>query len=138
MQQCVQFYYLWKKVCGDESRRLRTIRRRREQDELYNLRSKNAATAPGGLGQDPAAPGGGAQALGATEEEDEFSEAGGGGSGAPSPAPPPVASQNAAPEGVGADSETSNIPAVFICSFPDCGAVSTVRFASFPVLLRDG
>ncbi len=42
VRQCVQFYYLWKKVCSDESRRLGKIRKRREQDEIYNLRSKNA------------------------------------------------------------------------------------------------
>ena len=40
VKQCVQFYYLWKKVCADEYKRLRIIRRKREQDELYNLRSK--------------------------------------------------------------------------------------------------
>ena len=43
VKQCVQFYYLWKKVCGDEYKRLRIVRRKREQDELYNLRSKAAA-----------------------------------------------------------------------------------------------
>ena len=37
MRQCVQFYYLWKKVLVDEHKRLRATRRRREQD--YNLRS---------------------------------------------------------------------------------------------------
>ena len=42
VKQCIQFYYLWKKVCGDEYKRLRIVRRKREQDELYNLRSKAA------------------------------------------------------------------------------------------------
>lgn len=42
VKQCIQFYYLWKKVCGDEYKRLRIIRRKREQEELYNLRSKAA------------------------------------------------------------------------------------------------
>jgi hypothetical protein len=37
VRQCVQFYYLWKKVLVDDHKRLRAIRRRREQD--YNLRS---------------------------------------------------------------------------------------------------
>jgi len=37
VRQCVQFYYLWKKVLVDEHKRLRATRRRREQD--YNLRS---------------------------------------------------------------------------------------------------
>lgn len=41
MKQCIQFYYLWKKVCPDEYKRLRLIRRRKEQESLYyNLRSK--------------------------------------------------------------------------------------------------
>ncbi|KAK3093940.1 hypothetical protein FSP39_022050 [Pinctada imbricata] len=39
VKECVQFYYLWKKVCPDEHKRLRLIRRRREQERLYNLRS---------------------------------------------------------------------------------------------------
>jgi len=42
VKQCIQFYYLWKKVCSDEYKRLRIIRRKREQDELYSLRSKAA------------------------------------------------------------------------------------------------
>ncbi|XP_033734969.1 uncharacterized protein LOC117323697 isoform X2 [Pecten maximus] len=37
---CVQFYYLWKKVCPDEHKRLRVVRRKREQDQLYNLRTR--------------------------------------------------------------------------------------------------
>ncbi len=45
VKQCVQFYYLWKKVCNDEYKRLRILRRKREQDELYNLRSKAAQDA---------------------------------------------------------------------------------------------
>lgn len=40
VRQCVQFYYLWKKVLVDDHKRLRAIRRRREQD--YNLRSTRA------------------------------------------------------------------------------------------------
>ncbi|XP_054714606.1 uncharacterized protein LOC129224210 [Uloborus diversus] len=41
VKQCIQFYYLWKKVCPDEYKRLRLIRRRKEQESLYyNLRSK--------------------------------------------------------------------------------------------------
>lgn len=37
MKQCVEFYYLWKKVCTDDYRKSRLARRRREQ-ELYNMR----------------------------------------------------------------------------------------------------
>ncbi|KAK2162559.1 hypothetical protein LSH36_96g02011 [Paralvinella palmiformis] len=44
VKQCVQFYYLWKKVCTDEYRKLRQVRRKREQDELYNLRSRASGT----------------------------------------------------------------------------------------------
>ena len=47
MKQCVQFYYLWKKVCTDEYRKLRQVRRKREQDELYNLRSRASGTQGG-------------------------------------------------------------------------------------------
>ena len=51
VKECVQFYYLWKKVCADEYKRLRIVRRRRrEQDALYNLRSQAAAQAPSGGG----------------------------------------------------------------------------------------
>lgn len=40
VKQCVQFYYVWKKVCPDEYKRLRSIRRKREQESIdYNLRS---------------------------------------------------------------------------------------------------
>lgn len=42
VKQCVQFYYLWKKVCPDEYKRLRIVRRKKEHDELYNLRSRAA------------------------------------------------------------------------------------------------
>lgn len=38
VKQCIQFYYLWKKVLPDEHKRLRVLRRKREQ--LYNLRSR--------------------------------------------------------------------------------------------------
>ena len=41
VKQCVEFYYLWKKVCPDEYKRLRIIRKKREHDDLlYNLRSR--------------------------------------------------------------------------------------------------
>lgn len=29
VKQCVQFYYVWKKVCADEYRRLKQLRERR-------------------------------------------------------------------------------------------------------------
>jgi hypothetical protein len=32
VQDCVQFYYMWKKVCADDYRRVRLLRRRRDQD----------------------------------------------------------------------------------------------------------
>ncbi|XP_064623846.1 uncharacterized protein LOC135485588 isoform X2 [Lineus longissimus] len=44
-KQCIEFYYLWKKVCPDEYKRLRILRRKREQDEMYNLRSQAKANA---------------------------------------------------------------------------------------------
>ena len=37
VRQCTEFYFLWKKVCVDEWRRMRVFRRRRIQD--YQLRS---------------------------------------------------------------------------------------------------
>jgi hypothetical protein len=39
-KECIQFYYLWKKVCPDDYKRLRILRRRRNQSQLYNLRSQ--------------------------------------------------------------------------------------------------
>ena len=39
-KECVQFYYLWKKVCPDDYKRLRILRRKRNQTSLYNLRSQ--------------------------------------------------------------------------------------------------
>lgn len=41
MKHCIQFYYLWKKVCPDEYRRLRVIRRKREQDSIFYKRDNN-------------------------------------------------------------------------------------------------
>lgn len=41
VKQCVQFYYLWKKICPEEYKKLRVLRRRREQDNgICNLRSR--------------------------------------------------------------------------------------------------
>lgn len=34
VQQCVEFYYVWKKVAPEEYRRLRCLRRRRELDQV--------------------------------------------------------------------------------------------------------
>ncbi|XP_046375534.2 transcriptional-regulating factor 1-like isoform X3 [Haliotis rufescens] len=39
-KQCIQFYYLWKKVCPEDYKKLRALRRKREQEALYNLRSR--------------------------------------------------------------------------------------------------
>ncbi|XP_013389123.1 ELM2 and SANT domain-containing protein 1 [Lingula anatina] len=41
-KQCIQFYYLWKKVCLDEYKRMRILRRKRTDDDIYNLRSRAA------------------------------------------------------------------------------------------------
>lgn len=40
VKECIQFYYLWKKVCPDDYKRLRLLRRKRHQNALYNLRSQ--------------------------------------------------------------------------------------------------
>ncbi|KAJ9588681.1 hypothetical protein L9F63_018041, partial [Diploptera punctata] len=37
VKQCIQFYYLWKKVCPEEYKRLRLIRRRQNAD--YSMRT---------------------------------------------------------------------------------------------------
>jgi hypothetical protein len=41
VKQCIQFYYLWKKVCPEEYRRLRIIRRKREQEGIFYKRDNN-------------------------------------------------------------------------------------------------
>jgi hypothetical protein len=41
VRECTEFYFLWKKVCVDEWRRMRIVRRKRIHDSLYNLRSAN-------------------------------------------------------------------------------------------------
>ncbi|CAG2161919.1 unnamed protein product, partial [Oppiella nova] len=47
VKQCIQFYYMWKKVCPEEYRRLRVIRRKRENETyFYNLRSKEGEDNP--------------------------------------------------------------------------------------------
>lgn len=43
VKECIQFYYLWKKVCPDEYRKLRIIRRKREQDGFHAVKSIPAA-----------------------------------------------------------------------------------------------
>ena len=65
VKECIQFYYLWKKVLPDEHKRLRVMRRKREQ--LYNLRSRQQADQQtvNGSGAQPAA----AEAI--VEEEQE-------------------------------------------------------------------
>ena len=47
VKECIQFYYLWKKVCPDDYKRLRTLRRKRNQNTLYNLRSVQPEGASG-------------------------------------------------------------------------------------------
>lgn len=39
IRQCVQFYYLWKKVCSSEYKKMKLERKRKHQDENYILRS---------------------------------------------------------------------------------------------------
>ncbi|KAL3985277.1 hypothetical protein ACH3XW_37970 [Acanthocheilonema viteae] len=50
VKQCVEFYYMWKKACPDDYRKLRNLRRKRQLLEMqqqldlmesYNLRSNN-------------------------------------------------------------------------------------------------
>ena len=41
VKQCIEFYYVWKKVCPDEYKRLRLLRRRRG----HSLRSRDATAA---------------------------------------------------------------------------------------------
>ncbi|GAB1604556.1 hypothetical protein Ahia01_000737100, partial [Argonauta hians] len=40
VKQCIQFYYLWKKVCPEEYKRLRSIRRKKESESIYRLRNQ--------------------------------------------------------------------------------------------------
>lgn len=102
---------MWKKVCGDESKRLRTIRRRREQDELYNLRSK--------AGQDGTpGPSSGAQ-TGVSAVEGDAGSGGANDVNGESYGSTSVLQ----PECVGADSDN---PGLFVCSYPDCAAVRTL------------
>ncbi|XP_053204649.1 transcription factor mef2A-like isoform X2 [Panonychus citri] len=35
VKECIQFYYLWKKICPEEYKRLRIVRRRKEQEGLF-------------------------------------------------------------------------------------------------------
>lgn len=46
MKQCIQFYYLWKKVCPDDYKRLRIYRRKREQAGYYAFRSTTVEPPP--------------------------------------------------------------------------------------------
>jgi hypothetical protein len=46
VQECVQFYYIWKKVSSEHYKQLSALRRRREQDELYRLRSTSLGSGP--------------------------------------------------------------------------------------------
>lgn len=48
VKQCVEFYYVWKKVSPDDYRRLRCLRRRREQDGLLQSQEDTAITGPPG------------------------------------------------------------------------------------------
>lgn len=46
VKQCIQFYYLWKKVCPDEYKRLRNIRRKKENEASYRLRNQQREEPP--------------------------------------------------------------------------------------------
>ncbi|XP_076441996.1 uncharacterized protein LOC143281005 isoform X2 [Babylonia areolata] len=67
VKECVQFYYLWKKVCPDDYKRLRTLRRKRPQNPLYNLRSQQ----PSSGGGEPTPP---PQGTALTPGQDEFDD----------------------------------------------------------------
>ncbi|EFO24667.1 hypothetical protein LOAG_03818 [Loa loa] len=58
VKQCVEFYYMWKKACPDDYRKLRNLRRKRQLLEMqqqldlmesYNLRSNNRPVESGEL-----------------------------------------------------------------------------------------
>ncbi|CAG2228782.1 unnamed protein product [Mytilus edulis] len=53
VKECIQFYYLWKKVCPDEHKRLRIMRNKRERERLYNLRSQQQQQQPATLPEQP-------------------------------------------------------------------------------------
>ena len=65
VKECIQFYYLWKKVCPDDYKRLRTLRRKRHQNTLYNLRSQQPTS-----GGEPTPPPQGAGGVPGQEEYD--------------------------------------------------------------------
>lgn len=48
MKQCVEFYYMWKKACPDDYRKLRNLRRKRQLLEMHQQAQQD-------LTQDPAA-----------------------------------------------------------------------------------
>lgn len=41
VKQCIQFYYVWKKVCTDEYRRLKQVRERRNNLHYRIVESEN-------------------------------------------------------------------------------------------------
>ncbi|KAL8564555.1 hypothetical protein ACOMHN_003313 [Nucella lapillus] len=66
VRECVQFYYFWKKVCPDDLKRLRTLRKKRiSQNAQYKLRSQQPASGGG----DPTPP---PQGAALTSGQDEY------------------------------------------------------------------
>ena len=37
VKQCIEFYYLWKKVCHEEYRKHRLLRRKKEQEGIFDI-----------------------------------------------------------------------------------------------------
>ncbi|KAK3597415.1 hypothetical protein CHS0354_040150 [Potamilus streckersoni] len=110
-KQCIQFYYLWKKVSPDEYKRLKRIRRKRRQ--MYNLRSQQTEThgeAEANVEQDE------------EEEEDEEEEK------EESDSEPSTTGtaddQNEKDEDISSVSSQSPSPVtpVFTCDFQECNA----------------
>lgn len=42
-KECIQFYYLWKKICPDDYKRLRIVRRKKEQAGYFYSQSVKTA-----------------------------------------------------------------------------------------------
>ncbi|KAL5008597.1 hypothetical protein ScPMuIL_014178 [Solemya velum] len=107
-KQCIQFYYLWKKVCPDEYKRLRTQRRKRESDALYNLRTKAEESAK----QEEAA----AVAAAAESSCTDYSTSN------------DIPNQNVSPE-ISVHSASASPATGYPCDFPECSAIFSSKQA---------
>ncbi|XP_067941501.1 zinc finger protein 541-like [Watersipora subatra] len=119
-KQCIEFYYLWKKICREEYKRLRIIRRKRRHDELYNLRSrgqKSSETAVDAI-------------IAGTQSDDddsvsqmsEYGEADD--EDVPSDAPSSVSTiSRALPNQYSCPQQT------YLCEYPGCGAIFNIKSA---------